>query len=110
MTTTDGTLLRNLGHAVHGRFFQVVGAAIAVSQPLFQREAMNVFNVGTQLASQSQPTFAAMRSLIDQEMNRVVTTYTRGSSKQVGTRYVVGYGGHGIDAVIDCLARPQMSP
>lgn len=110
MTTTDGALLRNLGHAAQGRLFQVMGAAIAMSQPMFQREAMNVFNVGTQLASQSQPTFAAMRSLIDQEMNRAVTTYTRGGSKQVGTRYVVGYGGHGIDAVIDCLARPQMLP
>jgi len=105
MTTDDAGILRSLGQVVQGRVFQALGLTVAISNPLFQREAMTLYTVGSNLASQPKSSIDMVSALIGQHVNKMVTTYTKAASKQVGTQYILGYGGHKMHYIIDLLKK-----
>ncbi|MCV9937210.1 lipase family protein [Boseaceae bacterium BT-24-1] len=105
MTTADAGLIQSLGRIVEGRLFQIMGMTLAVTNPAIQREAMTLYSIGGKLAADKQGGFEILNSLVGQHVNRMVTTYTKVGSKQVGTPYILGYGGHGMNFVIDLLEK-----
>jgi len=105
MTTADAGLIKSLGRIVQGRLFQVWGVTLAVTNPALQQEAMTLYSAGGKMASDRQGGFEILSNLMGQHVNRVVTTYTKIGSKQAGTPYILGYGGHGMSFVIDLLEK-----
>jgi hypothetical protein len=93
-TTSDPAL----GRVLSGFGLQAAGALGVMAGDLVS--ARTNFATGKALAQSSASTGG---QLVDQMINRVVTTYTDVGSRHLGSLYVLGVGGHGMDDVIKYL-------
>lgn len=100
-TTSDPAL----GRVVSGYGLQFAGAtqgALGILSGNFPAAfgAKATVDAGRSLAQTSSATGG---QLFDQLINRVVTSYTDAASRHLGSLYVLGVGGHGMDEVLKYL-------
>ena len=101
MTVDDPAAIERLRQIAMGYSIQLGALGVAVSAPQSFAFLGTTIAAGRTLSAQPMPNMGA---LVDQLVNRVVTTYTDPLSRHLGAKYVIGIGGHDMDEVLRCLS------